>query len=87
MSPRRTPVRFVAARGDRIVYGRGNMATLVIEGIPDDVMDRLPKKANRRGNSVNAEALVAIERLAASELPMHEAIIAHIRASRDGLAA
>ena len=46
------------------------MATLVIEGIPDDVMDRLPKKANRRGNSVNAEALVAIERLAASLQPV-----------------
>ena len=61
------------------------MAELVIESISDDVMERLRKKAVRRGNRVNAEALIAIERWAASESPMHEAIIAHIRASRDGL--
>jgi plasmid stability protein len=61
------------------------MAELVIEGVPDEVIDRLQRKAVRRGTSLNAEALTALERWAASELPMPEAVLAHIRAGRDGL--
>jgi hypothetical protein len=60
------------------------MADVMITGVPDDVLERLQKKAQRQGRTLNDEVLVAIDRWSGSELTGGEWVDALIRSHRDG---
>jgi hypothetical protein len=60
------------------------MADLMIAGVPDDVLERLQRKAQRKGRTLNDELLVAIDRWSGSELTGPEWVVALIRSHRDG---
>ncbi len=61
------------------------MATITIKNIPDELYERLKKKAEQERRSINSQAIVCLEQVLGHPREDTETILAEIRAHRDSL--